>query len=139
MNIYIPNPFRKKKPLETTRKQPETLIMAIDHHMNRHSGWTVKICVVDAKKLKPFPTLTTTVAEFAPVCADVEAYIREEFGAGEFRIEIYEPTGQIAGKYSVPVGGPKAYRQPGVGGTDKGGAGEGILTGQLAAFAQVRR
>ena len=57
--------------------------------------------------------MATTVGDFAPVCDRVEEYIRERFGAGQFKVAIYRPNGETECSYPVPVGGPRAYRGAG--------------------------
>ncbi len=135
MIIRIPSPFRKKKPLESSKKQPPTLIMAIDQYMSKQGDWKVKVCHVSNKdRLNPSSLVTTTVKEFVSVMGDVDAFIREEYGAGKFRIEIYDLNGQLQAEYPLNVGGPKAYREVGVG-LNKGGNGEGSIPGGLAGLA----
>ena len=43
---------------------------------------------------------------------DIESYIRENFGAGEFKVVIYDENDVERGKYSCNVGGADEYVHP---------------------------
>ena len=94
-------------------KQPATLIMAVAEQMKDHSHWVLKILFHNQKLLNSSPIMATTVADFAPICDKVEEYIRERFGAGQYKVAIYRPNGEVECSYPVPVGGPRAYRGAG--------------------------
>lgn len=99
---------KNKDPLKVTAKQPDTLIMAISEHLANHAHWNVKLFHRLGAKYSPVGELL--VRDFAVVCGELEAYIREEYGAGDFRACIYNPSGNEVAAYEVPVGGPKAYK-----------------------------
>jgi len=128
----------KKTPLKANVKQPDTLIKAISHHLAAHGNWKVKLLWCNKKNLSASPFLTTTVSEFAKVCENVEDYLREEYGAADYKVEIYDPGGIVVATYEVPVAGGKPYRPAGgVGAVADPNSGGNRQTGKLTDILEV--
>lgn len=117
MKILGINISRKdRQPLKEQKKQPPTLIMGLAKYSKDHSTFPLKVIYVNPKNFASQPILKTTVGQFVTVAEDVEGWLRETYGAADYKIGIFNHKGEEVGIYDVPVGGQKAFRPAGVGG-----------------------
>jgi len=100
---------RKKEPLKTNSKQPATFIMALEKYKT-HLDWTVVYQYLERPGTAPASIAEVAIRDTLPVGENIEAFLRETYGSGSFKVSIVNAAQEVLCSYVYTIGGAAPYK-----------------------------